>query len=94
MYGLKRSGQAWRTHFAQMLESIGFTFSNADLDVWYKPGVKQNSEEYYLYLLVYVDDLLCIDCIPSSTWIKSKGVLKLEREVLRSQGYTWAHIVS
>ena len=59
LYGLKSLGQAWRTHFAQTLESIGFKLSYADPDVWYKPVVKLNEEEYYAYLLVYVNDLLC-----------------------------------
>ena len=61
LYGLKSSGQAWRTHFTQTLEKIGFKSSFADMDVWYKPSVKASGEEYYTYLLVYVDDLLCID---------------------------------
>ena len=61
-YGLKNSGQAWRSHFAQTLEKLGFKSSFADPDVWYKPSVKASGEEYYTYLLVYVDDLLlCID---------------------------------
>ena len=64
LYGLKSSGQEWRTHFAQMLESMGFKSSYADPDAWFKAGVKPNGEEYFSYLLVYVDDLLCIDCNP------------------------------
>ena len=57
-------GQARRTHFAQTLEKLGFKLSFADPDVWYKPSVKATGEEYYTYLLVYVDDLLCIDEYP------------------------------
>ena len=51
-------------HFAQTLEQIGFKSSLVDPDAWYKPSVKSTSEEYYTYLLVYVDDLLCIDECP------------------------------
>ena len=61
LYALKSSGQAWRTHFAQTLGSLGFKLSFANPDVWYCPGVKPNGEEFYTYLLVYVDDILCID---------------------------------
>ena len=39
LYGLKSSGQAWRTHFAQTLGSLGFKSSFANPDVWYRPGV-------------------------------------------------------
>ena len=35
LYGLKSSGQAWRTHFAQSLGSIGFKKSSfANPAVW------------------------------------------------------------
>ena len=61
LYGLKSCGQAWRTHFAQTLGSLGFKSSFADPDVWYCPGVKPNNEEFYTYLLVYVDDILYVD---------------------------------
>ena len=61
LYGLQSSRQAWRLHFAQTLEQIGFKSSLADPNVWYKPSEKSIGEEYYTYLLVYMDDLLCID---------------------------------
>ena len=64
LYGLKSSGQAWRTHFAQTLEGMGFKSSFADPDVWYKASVKPNGEEFCKYLLVYVDDIFCIDTDP------------------------------
>ena len=61
LYGLKSLGQAWRTHFAQTLKQLGFKLSFPDPNVWYKASAKASGEEYYMYLLVYVDDLLCID---------------------------------
>ena len=64
LYGLKSSGQAWRTQFAQTLGAMGFKSSFADPDVWYGPGVKPNGKEFYIYLLVYVDDILCVDTDP------------------------------
>ena len=64
LYDLKSSGQAWRSHFAQSLKKLGFKSSYADPDVWFKAVVKPSGEEYYTYLLVYVDDLLCIDVEP------------------------------
>ena len=33
LYGLKSSGQSWRTHFAQTLEAMDFRSSYADPDV-------------------------------------------------------------
>ena len=31
----------------------------ADNDVWMKPRTKGNRMEYYKYVLIYVDDILC-----------------------------------
>ena len=39
LYGLKSSGQAWRTHFTQTLGAMGFKSSFADPDVWFRPGI-------------------------------------------------------
>ena len=44
---------------------LGFTLLLADPDVWYKPETKEDGFQYYLYVLVYVDDLLIIDKNPS-----------------------------
>lgn len=32
----------------------------ADPDVWIRPAVKNDGEEYYEYILVYMDNILCI----------------------------------
>ena len=39
---------------------MGFKSTLADPDVWIRPAVKSDGEEYYQYMLVYVDDLLCV----------------------------------
>jgi hypothetical protein len=65
LYGLKGSGQAWRSLLADTLRNtMGFTSSLADPDVWYKPATKPNGDKYYTYLLIYVDDVICIDVNP------------------------------
>ena len=64
LYGLKSSGAAFRAHLAEQLDVIGFRSSIADLDVWMCPAVKQDGEKYYEYILVYVDDILCISVDP------------------------------
>ena len=58
LYGLKSSGAAWRLMFAQTLSDLGYTSSKADPDVWLKAETKPNGDEYYSYVLVYVDDVL------------------------------------
>jgi len=60
LYGLKSSSAAFRSHLSQALIDLGFYSSYADPDVYMRVAVKPDGEEYYEYLLVYVDDILCI----------------------------------
>ena len=58
--------------FANGMHSVGFVPSKADLDVWMKPATKSNGEQYYEYLLVYVDDILSNSDEPEITINKLK----------------------
>ena len=65
LYGLKSSGASFRAHLAKHLEEeLGFKSSEADPDVWLRPAVKPDGEEYYEYVLCYVDDILAISYDP------------------------------
>jgi len=67
LYGLKTSGAAWRAHLAETLYSLGYQSSLEDPDVWYCESSKPDGFEYYAYILVYVDDILCISHNPEET---------------------------
>jgi len=60
LYGLKSSGAAWRKHRAESIKDLGFLSTHGDPDVYIRAAVKPAGEEYYEYLMVYVDDLLCV----------------------------------
>ena len=60
LYGLKSSGAAFRSHLAQCIDEIGFRPSIVDADVWMRMNIKPDGEEYYEYILAYVDDLMAI----------------------------------
>ena len=61
LYGLKSSGAAFRSFLAETFDSMGFRSSIADPDIWMRPSVKHdNGEEYYEYIVCYVDDILGI----------------------------------
>ena len=60
LYGLKSSGAAWRQMLSNSIKKMGFTSSKGDPDLYFKPQVKPDGTKYYEYLLVYVDDILCI----------------------------------
>ena len=61
LYGLKSSGASWRAFLARVLdEDLNFTMCRADNDVWFKPAKKADGTRYYIYVLVYTDDILCV----------------------------------
>ena len=64
LYGLKSSGAAFRSFMAEKLDDMNFKSSHADPDVWMRPAIKPDGEQYYEYILVYVDDILCISHKP------------------------------
>jgi hypothetical protein len=57
-YGLKSSGAAWRTHFANTLHELGFPSCLANHNVWLRPATKPDGFKYYDYILVFIEDLL------------------------------------
>lgn len=60
LYGLKSASASFRAYMAEKLDDLGFKSSQADPDVWMRPAIKSDGEEYYEYVLVYVDDILLI----------------------------------
>ncbi|CAJ1938729.1 unnamed protein product [Cylindrotheca closterium] len=60
LYGLKSSSAAFRSHLAETFEDLGFSLSTAGPDVWMQAAVKPDGEEYYEYILCYVNDILCM----------------------------------
>ena len=60
LYGLKSAGAAFRLFLALTLDDMSFKPSQVDPDVWMRPATKPDGEEYYEYVLVYVDDILAI----------------------------------
>jgi len=50
----------------------GFTSSRVDPDVWHRLSKQSTGEEYYEYVLLYVDDVLVIS-------EKADNVLRKER---------------
>ena len=60
LYGMKSASASFRSFMAEKLDNIGFRTSIADPDVWIRPAVKSSGEEYYEYILMYVDDILVI----------------------------------
>jgi len=66
LYGLRGSGNAWRSFFSKTLEQMNFESTKADRDVWIRPAVTRDGQEYYEMVCVYVDDILVISKDPDA----------------------------
>jgi len=66
LYGLKSSSAAWRADLARVLREMNFDSTLADPDVWIRKARRENGDDYYEMVLVYVDDLLCVSEHPDN----------------------------
>jgi len=60
LYGGKTAGSDFWHHLRHCMSQLGFTSSRADPDVWFRQSKRTTGEEYYEYVLLYVDDVLCV----------------------------------
>ena len=61
LHGLASAGASFRDHLADCMRHLGYTSCLADPDLWYRPMVRpEGNNNYYSYVLLYVDDCLCI----------------------------------
>ena len=54
------NGSAFREFIDERLDKMGFKSIIADPDVWIRPATKPDGEQYYEFILVYVEDMLAI----------------------------------
>ena len=87
LYGLKSAGASFRAFLAEKLDSMSFKSSVADPNVWLRPAVKPDKEEYYEYILVYVNDIISVSHAPMgimdeiTSTFKFKGDKCVEPEI-------------
>ncbi len=60
LYGGKVAGRDFWHHLRDCMGHLGFTSLHADPDVWFRPSKQAIGEDYYKYVLLYVDDVLVI----------------------------------
>ena len=58
---------------AQKFDEIGFKFSPVDPDMWLRPAIKHDGEEYYKYVLMYVHTILAISMDPTEILKSMEG---------------------
>ena len=60
LYGGKSSGADFWRHLRTCMSHLGFESCKADSDIWMRKSIKDDGAEYWEYVLLYVDDALCI----------------------------------
>jgi hypothetical protein len=65
LYSLKSTGAALRNHLASCMHIVGYKPCLADADVWLRPSIQESDDhEYYEYVLIYVNVILCVSYKP------------------------------
>ena len=79
LYGLASAGNSWRHHFSTAIRTeLGYTSTTADPDVYRRTEHHPNGKAYYSYLVVYVDDILCIHHQPKVVMDKIGNLFRLK----------------
>jgi hypothetical protein len=67
LYGLKSAGAAFWNHLAVCMQGLDYKSCLADPDVWMRARIRDDGFEFYEYVLIYVDDILCISDNPQES---------------------------
>eukprot|EP00978_Attheya_sp_CCMP212_P037839 scaffold182004_cov41-Attheya_sp.AAC.1 len=59
---------------------MGFKSSYADPDVWLRAATKTNGEEYYEYVLMYIDDILALSIDPRAILVDIQTSFKFKND--------------
>jgi hypothetical protein len=71
LYRLKSAGAAFRNHLAECMKHLGWHPCHADRDLWMKAETRPDKGAlYWAYILIYVDDILCVHHDPGSPLAK------------------------
>ena len=66
-----------------------FKLSLGDPDIWMWPATKQSGEEYYEYVLFYVDAILVISMSSDLIMEDIKGRFRLENNEVKNWTLSW-----
>lgn len=98
LYGLATAGAAWWDHLSNFITNeLGYETTRADPDVYRKAMRKEDGEQYYSYLVIYVDDVLCIHHNPKQVMdaihaqFRLKGAIEEPSTYLGNDIRKWKH---
>jgi hypothetical protein len=79
LYGLKSAGVAFRNHLSECMKNLGWNPCRADRDLWMKAETRPDDGVlYWAYILIYVDDILCVHHDPSAPLEKLDEYFKMK----------------
>ncbi len=79
LYGLKIAGAAFRAHLASFMHQMGYISCKADPDLWYNAETRPDDNfRYYVYILCYVNDILCVHHNPMTVLNLINGYMLLK----------------
>jgi hypothetical protein len=79
LYGLKSAGAAFRNHLAECMKHLGWNPCHADSDLCIKAETRpDDSVINWAYILIYVDDILCVHHNPGSPLAKLDEYFKMK----------------
>ena len=64
LYGTRCDGLYFRQHLRECMKMIDYTSCLEDPDLWIRKAVNNNRWEYYEYMLLYVENFLCVSRQP------------------------------
>jgi hypothetical protein len=79
LYGLNSADAAFRNHLAECMKHLGWHPCRADRDLWMKAETRPDDGVlYWAYILIYVDDILCVHHDPGSPLAKLDEYFKMK----------------
>jgi hypothetical protein len=88
LYGLKSSGSALRNHLAEFMKHLGWNPCRADRELWMKAETHpDDSVLYWAYILICVDNILCVHRDPGAPLAKLDEYLNMKKGSIQVQTF-------
>jgi hypothetical protein len=89
LYGLKSAGAAFRNHLTKCMKHLGWKSCRADRDLWMKHQKRsEDGFEYWAYIIIYVDDTLCVHHNPEDELVGLDKYFKLKEGSTQEPTFT------
>jgi hypothetical protein len=72
---------------AEKIVEMGFQSTIADPDVWLQAASKGDSEQYFNYVLMYIDEILSMSCSTRSILEVIQKPFKLKQDCIEPPDY-------